>query len=703
MKNKILLGVISMMALFSACSKDEVENVAAGKTVKYKVAVVMPAASQEYWERTVGLALDNIRRAQVGQVSRIELIIEWHDENAADIEDYFRRVAHDDSFVAMIGPMTSSRARTAATIFGETEKTMILPVASATEFQRIFAGKKYIWNLVESDISQSEILLTQAKLSGLSHVSLLTSDNDYGRSFSDWFAYQATELGLEVRDIFIYGNKEELRDEVQRISEYTHPHTTFLMFAPGEAEDAVIFDNKYGELKGGRDYLAFPVVMCSDIVNSSSVADRLVNNIYEGISPAADPTSGFVDAYRLKFGVEPINGEPHLFDAVSLLAYALKANAEEDLDDTILRIVDGKDTGGYGWMPDDMSRTFSLLAAGTFPDLRGVSGDWTFDQRNHASVLNTIYSHWILRDGKYITIEYLSVDGTPRTTSTFQAWEAQTTGFQDFDPAQPILSYGDLDENYAVVVGTSDTWSNYRHQADALAMYQLLKRHGYDDDHILLIIEDNIAYDPRNSTQGVIKIRPDGENIYENVKVDYKLSDLTFQDFKDMMIGNQSERLPEVLKADENDNVILFWCGHGSKNQLAWGSEAIVAGDDMRSVIENMNIKGKYRKLLYVMDACYSGTIGTACEGLPSVLFITAANAFEPSKADMRDPEMGIWLSNGFTRVFQDTIDSDPSISLRDLYYLLARQTVGSHATVYNTESFGNLYRTSMNEFLKPI
>ena len=53
-----------------------------------------------------------------------------------------------------------------------------------------------------------------------------------------------------------------------------------------------------------------------------------------------------------------------------------------------------------------------------------------------------------------------------------------------------------------------------------------------------------------------------------------------------------------------------------------------------------MNEAGKYRKILFSMDACYSGSIGEACEGIPGVLFITAANAVETSKADMKDPEM---------------------------------------------------------------
>ena len=114
-----------------------------------------------------------------------------------------------------------------------------------------------------------------------------------------------------------------------------------------------------------------------------------------------------------------------------------------------------------------------------------------------------------------------------------------------------------------------------------------------------------------------------------------------------------------------------------------------------------MNESQKYRKMLFSMDACYSGSIGEACGGIPGVLFMTAANADETSKADMRDPDMGIWLSNGFTRAFQESIDENPNITMRDLYYKLARQTVGSHATVYNYSSYGNMYTNTMREFLK--
>ena len=52
------------------------------------------------------------------------------------------------------------------------------------------------------------------------------------------------------------------------------------------------------------------------------------------------------------------------------------------------------------------------------------------------------------------------------------------------------------------------------------------------------------------------------------------------------MIGNSSDRLPMVINSTENDNVVVFWCGHGFKGQLAWGSRTEITGYDVRDIVE---------------------------------------------------------------------------------------------------------------------
>lgn len=700
-KNKFwsLIGVLLFSLSWTSCSDDEDNHKTDEATsVTYKVAVVVPAKTQTNWSRTVNWALNNIQQAQKGLASQVNIEVEWHDEEAGDLESYLSTVATDDNYAAVVGPLYSSDARKAAEQLGTTKKTLILPVATSTEFQRLFAGKGYVWNLTQSDLTQSEILLTQAQVSLSTSVTLLTSDGAYSSSFSDWFAYQAVELGLDVEDCLIYHSESELRDLVKQLATRRY-RNSMLIFAPEDESDAIIFDDAYSKLES-TNY--FPDVLCSDNVNSPELASKLTHLEYEGISPCADPLSGFDKAYYTKFGEEPSDGEAHLFDAITMLAYGLTVKGEgETLNEALLKALEGDDGSYHSWLPEDMHQTFSALQAGKQVKLSGVTGDWTFDERNHISVLNTIYSHWILRNGKYTTMEYLSTDGGSRTTSTLQAWDVQSQNMQQFNQDQEDRTYGTLDGQWAVVIGTSDTWANYRHQADALAMYQLLKRHGYPDDHIILVIEDNLAYNENNLYPGVVRVRPDGENVYENVDVDYHISDITIDDLKQIMLGQSSERLPRVIQSTDHDNVIVFWCGHGNYGKLAWGSDHIIYGSDVREILDAMNQAGNYRKILFSMDACYSGSIGEACTGVPGALFVSAANANESSKADMKDAEMGIWLSNGFTRAFQETIDATPSISIRDLYYQLARYTTGSHATIYNIENYGNLFTSSIEEFVE--
>lgn len=663
-------------------------------TTTYKIAVIMPEDRQQEWSRIADWALKNIEEAQAGLPNQVKLDIEWFDENSENLSNYLKTIANDTSYSAIVGPYSSSNAYKAAELCSKSGQTLILPIATSAELQRTYAGKANIWNLTQSDISQCELMLAQAVISESTYVSLLTTDDEYGKSFSDWFAYQAMELGLKVGNIFICSSESDIEQAVNSIAA-NFRYAQHLILAPSKTSYALEFDNEVKKLKNKSTDFKFPLVLCSDVMCSPELAGKLTGLHYEGISPCAAPSSGFTDAYRVKFGAEPTNGVAHLYDALIMLSYALTIN-NGDLDDAILKIVDGRDSWNKSWLPADMHDTFAMLQNGATPDLSGVTGDWTFDDRHHSGVLNTTYSHWILRNGKYTTLEYLSSDGSSRTTSSLQAWDIQSQKYQYFNPNQAIIHYPEHSgENWAVVIGTSDTWANYRHQADALAMYQILKRHGYDDEHIVLIIADNLAFDNHNIYPGVVRVRPNGENVYDGAVVDYKLEEVNVADLKSIMSGQGNERLQHVIAPEKDDNVVVFWCGHGAKNSLMWGSNDIVHGYQIADIVKSV----KHRKMLWVMDACYSGTIGEACTGIPGVLVITSANAYEPSKADVKDPDMGIWLSNGFTREFQETVDEKPDINLRDLYYELARNTVGSHATVYNVENYGNMYKETISEF----
>lgn len=698
-----ILAIILMVPL-AACQNDEPNGTEAVQAVNHRIAVICPQEMSANWKATTAWALDNLTKAQAGQNKRIALDIEWIDEAQSDLAEKANIMAKSGEYDLIVGPYSSAKAYTVAQQV-EGRIPMLLPTVTATEMQRVFGGHNGLWFFTQSDITQSEILLTEAKLGGKEHVALITTDDAYGQSFSDWFSYQAIELGLTVDETFICLSPADIVNAVGKLNGQKNWYNKSVILATSSISYVETLDAEIGKLKAGlkiHEYLEFPEILCSDIVNAPGVKGKLRNMIYEGISPSADPRSGWLSAYIGKFGTEPVAGEAQLYDALMLAAFSIFSRQEnETLNDAIMRVVDGREGNVCdGWTAADLQQTFSRLAAGGNPDIRGVSSDWTWDAKLHNSVAGTYYAHWLLEDGRFTTLEYLTLNGADGSISTEQAWEWISTHQQSFDPNQKDFYYPRINSRYAVVVGASDTWVNYRHQADALAFYQMLKSHGYDDDHIILIMEDNIANHPNNGRPGDIRVTPDGENLYHDVKVDYHLSDISVSDIGDIMTGKASDKLKEVISPTANDNLIMFWCGHGASNTLMWGSSNYVYGRDLSKLISGLHEENRYRKLMFVLDACYSGTIGEACEGIPGVLVFTAAHSNESSKADVFDNDLHVWLSNGFTRTFRDEVKADPDISLRDLYYKTVRGTKGSHPRIYNADNYGNMYRETLREFL---
>ena len=65
-----------------------------------------------------------------------------------------------------------------------------------------------------------------------------------------------------------------------------------------------------------------------------------------------------------------------------------------------------------------------------------------------------------------------------------------------------------------------------------------------------------------------------GNNVYEQVEIDYRMSELQAKDILAILSGEKSERLPIVIESTANDNVFVFWSGHGVPGALCWNDDA---------------------------------------------------------------------------------------------------------------------------------
>lgn len=644
----------------------------------------------------------NLEQAQDGVEEPVKLQLRWYNENVEDMVQLGKSLASDASVKAVIGPYGSENAQIVAAQLSRREKTMILPCASSSQFIRAYARQNsFLWALTESDISQCEVMLTRAISNGARKVGLLCSSGTYGQTFYDWFAFQAVELGLEVSTVRVYG-PEELDTS---LTDVMTSDADMLLCVPNDVVEAV--DILKGWNRATIQNGTAPRLIFSDVAFNTELFSCGINiDGVIGTSMYADPESGFPEAYRARFGDYPTGGDAQFYDALMLVAFGLadcKYNSTVGLNAALRNVVE---TGGpyvTAWDVCGMKRVLDGMRQGERFDIRGAGGQLDFDTEVYTNVLHSVYCEWMIYNNKFIIRDYCTSDGSNRTASTLANWNWDVSVGQTFSDESKGISYPSHTGNWVLIVAGSTSWVNYRHQADALNMYQILKRHGYDDEHIILILADDLAQNPLNPYPGGIMVRNNGENVYENVDVDYHLADLHPEDIKDILNGNANGRLTEVVRSTSTDNVLVFWSGHGLKDQFVWGEQSEgFTTELMRQTMTEAAAKRNYRKMLWLIETCYSESVALGAEGVEGVLCITAANRNEPSKADVFSNELGnIWLSNRFTSVLHQTIDERIDISFRALYYQLFRQTIGSHVCVVNESCFDNLYLTGIREFIE--
>jgi glycosylphosphatidylinositol transamidase (GPIT) subunit GPI8 len=360
-----------------------------------------------------------------------------------------------------------------------------------------------------------------------------------------------------------------------------------------------------------------------------------------------------------------------------------------------------------------MELYLSALEQGELLGFKGASGPVQFDSQCYTAALNTTYVNWYFNEGKIYHRGYYSSSGNAQTGQTLASWnylvkDAEKKFDNNYSKTIVPMTYPDLTNQYAVLVQGSNGWENYRHEADVLSIYQMLKAGGYSDDHIILITADDCANAPENKDAGAVRTDPNGKNLRQGAVIDYKNADLTPQDICNILKGVKTDKTPVVLPSDAGQNVVFFWSGHGRSkavngiNEMVWrdkparqGMTADLLAETLREMADNQ----QFRQMLVCLEPCYSANMGEALEGIPGVLAICSAGAYEQSFADAWSNELGVWMCDRFSRNLIGHATEYPDGTYRDLYLYCARHTLGSHVGIYNYTNFGNLYTTGPQDF----
>lgn len=700
-KNGWWLTCLLLLA-FCGCADDiEAPTSPQSKQEVHTVAVIMPMSHglDKHWKRTLSFLNRNMDIAFKGQEKAIKLRYELYDENKEDMSRLADSLAKRKDIEAVVGCLYSDHAAEMITKLADAEKTF-LTVSTSADLTRGNTQHGYLWSMVETDITQCEVLLSKALDYGAKRVSLLTLENNsYSQTFVDWFSFQAGELGLEVTGIHLY-NEQNVTEVSQRACD---EETDYIICVPATVEEVQWICEAFQKYDATHPFS--PKKLFGDTAYGSDVINKYAKYVegIEGVTFGADPESGFEVSYKTFFRDELSLGESQIYDACMMLYYGfwyqlIHANQSLSLKESLRAVVDGRDNNHYGWMGEDMRFVIESFANGRHPNITGASGSLDFDQDVYTSVLESTYANFMVYNGRYVTLGYNKSNGGRRSDRTLAGWNWKKNQIQDFSDETDIR-YPALQDKWALLVASSKDWKNYRHQADILSVYQMIRERGYPDDHIILIMEDDLAQNPKNPFKGEVKTDLAESNLYQNFDIDYKMSDLTPTDIMNILSGKKNSRTPIVIESTDKDNILIFWSGHGTQAELCWGDEFMGVRKDMiGNTLRQMAKEKKYRKMLFLIEACYSGSIVKDIQ-IPGALFITAANDKETSKADNFSNQLGVWMTNRFTYGLREQLETDMSVPLRDLYYRLFINTIGSHVMVYNTANFGNIHMNNISEF----
>jgi len=186
------------------------------------------------------------------------------------------------------------------------------------------------------------------------------------------------------------------------------------------------------------------------------------------------------------------------------------------------------------------------------------------------------------------------------------------------------------EHHWAVIVAGSNTYSNYRHQADACHAYQIYKSKGVPEDHIILLAYDDIAHSGSNPFPGKVYNKPDpsgpGVDVYAGCNIDYKGKQVVPATFKDVLLGTGQGK---VLGSDEDSFVHVAFFDHGAAGLIAFPSGEMHK-KELQSILQQMSDAKKFKKLVFYLETCESGSMFVGMN-ISNLYALSAANPTESS------------------------------------------------------------------------
>lgn len=265
---------------------------------------------------------------------------------------------------------------------------------------------------------------------------------------------------------------------------------------------------------------------------------------------------------------------------------------------------------------------------------------------------------------------------------------------------------------------------NYRHSANAVALYKHLKEVGnIPDSNIILMLADDLICDARNPLPGQVYISEGSswsgsvsapfseyhspDDLFVDVDIDYKADDVTVENFVRVLTGKHlpGEAKKRKLNSHANSNVLVYMAGHGGDNFIKFQDHEEITTNEISDIFTEMRQFGRFNELLFIVDSCQAFTLCDDLAKVPNVIGIGSSLKGENSYAHHTDFTLGVTVVDQFTRellVFLDknmTMPGPRDGTISDFITGIDPDVIFAHPGVNDKSSYRKIHQVPMKDF----
>jgi phosphatidylinositol glycan class K len=234
-----------------------------------------------------------------------------------------------------------------------------------------------------------------------------------------------------------------------------------------------------------------------------------------------------------------------------------------------------------------------------------------------------------------------------------------------------------------VIVSSSRYWFNYRHAANALGIYNTLKKNGIPDSQIILMLADEYATNARNPFKnGIYTNGVKNENWYTgNDEIDYRGSDVTVKNFFGAALGTA----PKSIQPNSNSSLLIYVSGHGGDQFFKFQDEEEMTAQDIANLMDTLRERNLFKKALFIADTCQAFTLFDKVE-TENVLCLGTSKRGENAYAHHQDNDLGLSVIERWTHAFltQYTMTTNLKATLGQFMVdpFRSRSVLGAHVGI---------------------